>query len=378
MPLSDPAGPDGGPEPAVARVDASCVPEPDRWTWWTEMVSREVMPVSTRSPRPDAFRGRVEEVRTAGVQVAAFDFSPMTATRSAAQIRRQDREEYFLVLLREGRMPLEQGSGSCLLRAGDMTVFSSSHPLACAFLAEEETGALDGTRTAAEADAMDGTGSDADSGPDAGMARLSLLRLPRKLLPLSSGRADRLLAVPLRADAGAAVLLGPYLARLPAAARGRGAAQAARLGSLALDLAAAAIADQLDIREALPVETRQAAVLTEVKAFIEHHLADPRLTPAAIAAHHHLSVRTLHTLFREEPEPVAARIRRRRLERCAADLADPRLRHRTIGEIATRWGLGAHDFSRSFRRVHGVPPSEFRASAHRGSALGAEGHGTDC
>ncbi|MEV4998898.1 helix-turn-helix domain-containing protein [Streptomyces niveus] len=63
-------------------------------------------------------------------------------------------------------------------------------------------------------------------------------------------------------------------------------------------------------------------------------------------------------------QPPSASIRRRRLERCHADLANPALRHRTIGETATRWGFRhPADFSRAFRGVYGASPSEVRARA---------------
>ncbi|MEW2530288.1 helix-turn-helix domain-containing protein [Streptomyces sp. NPDC047071] len=88
------------------------------------------------------------------------------------------------------------------------------------------------------------------------------------------------------------------------------------------------------------------------------------MRPAAVAAHHHISVRTLHLLFREEPDTVAVTIRRRRLERCHADLTDPGQRHRTITEIAARWGLHrSADFSRVFRSAYGLPPTEVRGLA---------------
>ncbi|MFD9904331.1 helix-turn-helix domain-containing protein [Streptomyces sp. NPDC059063] len=113
------------------------------------------------------------------------------------------------------------------------------------------------------------------------------------------------------------------------------------------------------------METRENLLLTRVRAFIEQNLGNPDLRPATIAAHHHMSVRALHLLFRTQPETVAALIRRRRLERCRADLGDPRLRHRTIGEISARWGFRAlADFSRAFRAAYGVPPSELRRAAH--------------
>ncbi|MFJ9809246.1 helix-turn-helix domain-containing protein [Streptomyces sp. NPDC101158] len=387
MALSNAAGTDGTPPQGLVTMDAGSVPEPDRWAWWADMVSREVMPVSIRIPRARPFQGQVEAVGMPDGQVAAFDFSPMAATRSLTQIRRHDREEYFLVLLREGQMALEQGSDVSLLHPGDMTVFSSSHPLACEFLAHADpaagTGRTRGPGSASDSlsDPGSDTGRGAVTGPGpgsvtgpvtdsgAGVTRLTLLRLPRRILPLSSGRADGLLAVPLRANAGAAALLGPYLAGLPGAARGCGPAELGRLGSIAVDLAATAIAAQLDVQESLPTETRQAVTLAEIKAFIAQNLPDPELTPSAIAARHHLSVRTLHALFRDEPESVAASIRRRRLERCVADLADPGLRHRTIGDIAARWGLAAHDFSRSFRRAYGISPGEYRASALRAAEL---------
>ncbi len=83
-----------------------------------------------------------------------------------------------------------------------------------------------------------------------------------------------------------------------------------------------------------------------------------------MAAALHLSVRTLHKLFADEPETVARRITRRRLERAAADLADPRLVGRTVTWIAFSWGFrDAAHFSRAFRQRFGRSPVEHRARA---------------
>ncbi|MEV7015945.1 helix-turn-helix domain-containing protein [Streptomyces sp. NPDC093991] len=132
-----------------------------------------------------------------------------------------------------------------------------------------------------------------------------------------------------------------------------------------MDLAVSLLAARLGNQGSLPTEVRRNALLTWINAFIDHHLADPALDPAAVAAHHHISLRTLHQLFRSEPETVAATIRRRRLERCRAGLTDPGLRHRTIGETAPRWGFRhAADFSRAFRRAYGMPPTEVRIPSH--------------
>ncbi|WUT00207.1 helix-turn-helix domain-containing protein [Streptomyces sp. NBC_00708] len=107
-------------------------------------------------------------------------------------------------------------------------------------------------------------------------------------------------------------------------------------------------------------------LLRQVSAFIDHHIADPDLTPGLIAARHHLSLRSLHALFHDEPEGVAATIRRRRLEGCRADLARPALRRQPIQAVAARWGFtSATAFSRTFRTAYGVTPRDYRADALR-------------
>ncbi|MFJ1811107.1 MULTISPECIES: helix-turn-helix domain-containing protein [unclassified Streptomyces] len=348
--LSEMSGQGAAATGLVTTLDTDDIAVADRFGWWHDMVGNEVMPVSLRSPYADRFRGWVEAVGLPHSQVAVFDFSPMTARRLSAHIRRADPEDYFLVLVRDSAIRLEQGRGVACLGPGGMALFSTSRPLSCDFL---------------------------DHGRP---VRLTLLRVPRTLLPLAGGRADRLLAEPLPTETGSGALLSPYLTSLPTTVRASGPAELARLGAIGVDLAASLLAARLGDQEALPAETRRSALLARIGVFIDHHLADPALDPAAVAAHHHISLRTLHQLFQSEPESVAATIRRRRLERCHAELTDPGLRHRTIGETALRWGFRhPADFSRAFRRAYGVPPSEVRASSHgmrRMSALTAEDRNT--
>jgi AraC-like DNA-binding protein len=319
---------------SVVELSTHNVPQSERFSWWSEMVSREVMQLTTRSEHAPCFHGRAEKAMMSQSGVTGFRFSPISARRSAVQIRRHDPEEYFLLLVRVGAIRLEQNRGVACLDAGGMALFSTSHPLACDFLGH------------------------------GGEVGVTLMQLPRAALPLKGGRADRLLAEPLRPDAGATVLLGAYLAGLLDAVRASTPAETARLGAIGLDLATTALAGRLGTQDSVPPETRRVVLMARIKAFIDQHIDDPSLRPVTIAAHHHISVRTLHMLFRDEPETVAVRIRRRRLERCHVDLVDPELRHFTIAEIAARRGFrDASDFSRVFRSAYGVAPSEIRAGA---------------
>jgi AraC-like DNA-binding protein len=198
-----------------------------------------------------------------------------------------------------------------------------------------------------------------------------MVHFPKAALPLRSERLDQLLARALPADSGMNAIVARYLANVVAALRQGelGEREAGRLGQVALDLVATALAAQIDAEDRLTHETRRQALLYRIEAFIEHNLNDPDLNPAMIAGHHHISQGYLHSLFQARDLTVTAWIRRLRLERCCADLADPRLRHHPVHAIGARWGLrDAAHFSRAFRAVHGMTPADYRRQAQAGSA----------
>jgi AraC-like DNA-binding protein len=99
----------------------------------------------------------------------------------------------------------------------------------------------------------------------------------------------------------------------------------------------------------------------KVLAYVEDNLSDPALSPAAVAAAHFVSIRTLYQAMEPMHVPLAAHIRARRLTRCYADLVttdDP------VGDIAARWGfVSVPHFSRAFSKHYGFAPSRSRRSA---------------
>jgi AraC-like DNA-binding protein len=115
------------------------------------------------------------------------------------------------------------------------------------------------------------------------------------------------------------------------------------------------IFDHFDDRE--PAFTP--ALVQAARELADARLSDAGLSPAAIAAHLHVSVRTLQRAFAILDESFAAYIRRRRLEEAARALLAPGSRL-TVSQAATRWHFtdGSH-FVRAFKRQFHATPKEF-------------------
>ncbi|GAA2196106.1 helix-turn-helix domain-containing protein [Streptomyces bangladeshensis] len=318
----------------VSNMD---LPARDQFPFWAELVSRELAPLTLSSPNTGSFPAWASVLDLSSVRVAAFNSPPAHLKRTWADIRRADPGTYQLTFVSGTPLWINQRRQDSGLVCGDMVLFDLSHPF---------EGAV----------------------PDRGRhTQVVIMQVPREELPLPPDKVHRLLAQPLSTRSGMGAILARFLTTLDAYGPDCHPRDLSRLGAMALDLAGACLAQHLDAYDDLPAETRQQAMLARVNAFIDHNLGDPDLGPADIAAHHHISVRSLHALFRQQGETVAASIRRRRLERCHADLTDPRMRQRPISAIAARWGfLRPADFSRAFRAAYGVTPRELRQAALRG------------
>jgi AraC-like DNA-binding protein len=311
-------------EPAKTRVD-----------YWQHVVGSSLAPYQVRADG-GSLRSQIHQAQIGAVSVLDLQISAAQGIRAPDLIRRSDLGMCKIDLGIRGRAKYEQDDRQSLLAPGEFHLIDLSRPSRVAIEAAHE---------------------------------VSVVMFPRELLPAYGGDLRDLTAVPFSAqDPHAALVasLGRELIRhLDYYEGDRGA----RVGAVFLDLLALAVATRVDRVSCLPPETRQQAMLARVRAFIEEHLGDPGLSPALIAAAHHVSVRTLHKLYEADGDTVAASVRRRRLERCRQDLLDAGLHARPAGAIGARWGFrDAAGFSRAFRAAYGLPPAEYRA-IHAGGDL---------
>jgi AraC-like DNA-binding protein len=318
------------------------LPVGDRFEWWRDLTSRTLMPTVITSEHADDFRASLRLLELGATQASVLSYPSLRSRRTPALVRRSDPELYHLFLTLRGGQSISQGGRDASVGAGDLLLYDSSHPTdAQAF--PEDGGAVEGI----------------------------IVNVPRAALPLPTEKVDRLLATPLPGDAGMGVLLSQFLTHLAAESAAVGPQDAVRLGTVTLDLVTAFLAQHLDATDTVPPERRQQALMVGIHSFIERNLGDPQLSPAAVAAAHHISVRYLHRLYQGQGTTIADGIRRSRLQRIHRDLADPRLNALSISSIAARWGFPEPtSFSRAFKTLYGVTPRDHRhQTQHPGMAV---------
>ncbi|MET8719089.1 helix-turn-helix domain-containing protein [Streptomyces misionensis] len=310
----------------------------DRFDCWREHVLRTYAPAEVHSDHVANFAASQRIVNLGDVQLWTMEHPSMTLSRTEKLIRRSDPELYHLSLPLQGTMRLTGFEHEAAFERHDLVLHDTSRP----HLMRAITG--HGER------AIQGTG----------------LLIPRKLLPLPENAVDRLIMRRLPGREGLGALLAHFLTQVAGDTSSYRPDDGTRLGTVAADLLTALFAHALDTDGSLPPETRRHTLVLRIRAFVQHHLHDPHLTPGAVAAAHHISVGYLHRLFQQEDHTLAAWIRCQRLERARRALADPAMRDTPIHAIGSYCGFThASDFTRAFRTAYGIPPREYRHQAAR-------------
>jgi AraC-like DNA-binding protein len=299
----------------------------DRADWYHDVVTRTVAPHRLLVTDPPSFHARIGVLGLGRIEVSRHRHADHQALRTPELIRQSDPEHYVLALIRQGIKAISQNRNESVAGRGDMLFFDTSHPYVAGSPSPDDSVTL-------------------------------LLCIPRELIALPMTRLDAALGSRLTADRGSGAVLRRFLTSLEDHGADCTPQELGVLEDVALALASGVLARELDVRDALPAETRESLLLQRVDAFIERHLGDPGLAPGIIAAHHGVSLRLLQRLFQGRGETVGASIRRRRLERCREDLVrtgDP------VQVIAGRWGFSSPAaFSRVFRDAHGMTPRDVR------------------
>jgi AraC-like DNA-binding protein len=314
--------------------DSQVLPGPDRVEAWREITACALVPNEFSIDSAARFRASLRAAQLGPAQVTALTYASMRSRRTPRLIRQSDPEMYAVGLIVSGEQAIAQARRHTPLKPSDLVVYSTSHPYEAFVDASHST------------------------------AGSVVVQLPRTEIPLPPNRVERLLASRLSGREVTGRLLAGFLTQLATDERGScRPAERHRLGGVLTDLITAYLACHLDTADPTPGEARRHVLYLEVLDFIGRRLGAADLSPGAVAAAHHISLRTLHRLFHDhgQGDTAASYIRRRRLARARRDLADPSLAARPVHAIAARWGFRqAPDFTRAFRAAYGTTPTDYR------------------
>ncbi|HLX73616.1 MAG TPA: helix-turn-helix domain-containing protein [Terriglobales bacterium] len=283
-------------------------------------------------PRRPLFRGVIERRTIGGLELTRFSSTPLSFDKSPVLNAGSPQRNCIIITQLEGVRSYRQGAMLATLNPGDSTFVDSGLPWS------SECGGL--------------------------CSRL-YLRVPLWLMQNRLHRG----ALPVLPRISGGRGLGATLFRLMTSLYQEADAFSPEESTSAVETYLEILSACLEGIDAAPsAGSRRGELAKHIEYFIERHLGEPSLSPAAIAEAAGVSVRHLHRLFASEGSSLGEHIRERRLQRCLSDIADPRFADRTITEISLFWGFSdsAH-FSRCFKQRFGSSPRAFRARLANGS-----------
>ncbi|WP_406085858.1 helix-turn-helix domain-containing protein [Kitasatospora purpeofusca] len=311
----------------------------DGFEQWRELLLRTMMCEATIAHTED-FTAEVRRSELGPVAVVGTSFPSARFRRTERMVRQSDEDRYHVTLMTAGALRASYGRDRLVVyEAGELILTSSdsTYDSQCSGVCAPGQG---GTRAA-------GIG----------------IALPVSSIPIPPHRLRGIMGRGVSGRRGTGALLAEFLVGVDRQAADLCSSERARLGTVVVDLVAAWIARELDVKRTLSPDVRDRAIVEGVRSFVRRHLHDPDLTPPALAAAHHISVSHLHRLFTHHShgETVAAYIRGQRMAKAHRDLANPALRALPIHTVAARCGLlRASDFGRAFKAAYGLSPREHR------------------
>ncbi|NTX00830.1 MULTISPECIES: helix-turn-helix domain-containing protein [unclassified Myxococcus] len=307
----------------VFSTDA--VSERERHEYWQEMASKVLLGLRTERKTSSPFFGRLDHHEAGPLGVTYLHSSAQSVHRGETEISRAPRECYFLCMQVSGVCRLRQGREERISHPGDVELFDGTRPGELSF--------------------------------DAEYRRIVIVAPYATLRPRLS-HPDEMVGSVLHTREGVGALVSAYL-------RAFAETQVAEpvAGSVSdnlLELLALAFNTQgrdIQTNAASVREARRHAL----RVYVEHHLAEPSLSPATVAARFRMSTRYLHGLFAESGESFMRWVLSRRLARCRKALEDPEMDARSIADIAFSWGfMDLTHFGRAFKKAYGRTPRDWR------------------
>lgn len=306
-------------------LTTDCVKASQALAYWTDLICGVYVGLDCEAPRRGHFHSQIRRFDLPAIRLTEVSGSPQHVTRSKRRLARSPSDDFLINLQLSGRSKVMQDGRVAETAPGDLALYDASRPYQ--LLLDEPF-------------------------------RMVVFQIDRAAFRERLAAPEQLTARRVAGDSGFVLAASRFLRTAPAASE---ADEPGRplLERHVLDILAAALGQSAGVA----VEgDRHAARLIAAKMQIDHSLADQSFGRDALADALGLSVRSLTRLFAAEGETPAGYLRKRRLERCRADLASPAMDRFSATDVALSHGFNdsAH-FSRIFRDAFGEAPTHYRA-----------------
>ena len=296
---------------------------------WHESISVifDVAPLA-RHRVDDGFQAKVRGYHLGGLLVSQVDFEGQKFLRDKRRAITDGLDHYLVQLYATGGLLGASGDRERVLRAGDVQILDLAQP------------------NVTEAKA---------SGTVA-------IVVPRDTLRRALPTAGDLHGLVLRGDSGTGGLLADYMRSLVARADTIAMADASIIAQVTTDMIAACCHSTVETVERARTAIEM-TMLERIQRHISSRLDSPELHAVALCGLFGISRTRLYRLF-EPLGGVSNYVQEQRLGRAYAELSNPARDHRRIYEVAFDVGFSSEaHFSRAFRSMFGLSPSDVRARA---------------
>lgn len=303
----------------------------DRFDYWHSVACKEIVEHESSPASRASFEAEIEVGSLGGLDLVAFQNSPLTVEHGHAHVSRKSSEQLLFCRETSGFLNVEQDGRQITLHPGDMTLLDPALPYSAKF--------SEGSRTL-------------------------VLKLPRRELQTRVGKTRMMLSRRIQLGTTDDSLTSSFTAALPSLAGQVRPVCGQLAADFMLDLVAFSLAKALE-STTLRVSSSKAMTILEIRATIKSRLADPDLDAQSIAKAVGLSVRYANNILASQDTSIARLILRERLEKCRQALEDPLQLRRSVSEVAFAWGFSdLTHFGRCFKKVYGMSPSVYQLS-HR-------------
>lgn len=314
------------PDPQELHWSIDADEHSDRSDAWSEALNTSFLRWSLSERVSEQFDASVRQRSFSDFRISRCRCGPTTGARTRSEVSETDQDLMAILLIQSGDEYVEIDGKGFDLTPGSILLWDSERPMKF-----HVRSPLDKLTLFAPADAV------------------------QSVLPFAKDNVGTL----LNGRTGPGALFAQHLRTLESVGWTLSEEQLNRTMRGTLELLSQAFAAE---RSGEGETTYKRLLLERVRAFALSRLGDPNLTPRTIADHFQFSTRYLHMLFKMTDDTVSSWLKRERLRRCFDMLHDPSEQHRSITEIAMKWGFqDMSHFSKAFRSEFDTSPREHRA-----------------